>query len=102
MAVIALEADRIAIYIAAISAVTDVELVVLSGGIGRQASFFIEPIKKLVSEIVPFPPRIEVSTLGDSGILIGAINVATQQACDRVFNDVHKNAGVVRGLAGSM
>jgi predicted NBD/HSP70 family sugar kinase len=102
MAVIALEADRIALYIAAISAVTDVELVVLSGGIGRQASFFIEPIKKLVSEIVPFPPRIEVSTLGDSGILIGAINVATQQACDRVFNDVHKNAGVVRGLAGSM
>ena len=44
-AVVALEAERIALYIAAISAVTDVELVVLSGGIGRQASFFIDPIK---------------------------------------------------------
>jgi len=101
-AVVELEAERIALYIAAISAVTDVELVVLSGGIGRQASFFIDPIKKLVSEIVPFPPRIEVSTLGDSGILVGALNIATQQACDRVFNDIHKPSGTVRGLAGSM
>ena len=101
-AVVALEAERIALYIAAISAVTDVELVVLSGGIGRQASFFIDPIKKLVSEIVPFPPRIEVSALGDTGILVGALNIATAQACDRVFNDIHKPAGTVRGLAGSM
>ena len=101
-AVVALEAERIALYIAAISAVTDVELVVLSGGIGRQATFFLEPIKKLVSEIVPFPPRIEVSVLGDTGILIGALNIATQQACDRVFNDIHKSAVVVPGLAGSM
>ena len=101
-AVVALEAERIALYIAAISAVTDVELVVLSGGIGRQATFFLEPIKKLVSEIVPFPPRIEVSVLGDTGILIGALNIATQQACDRIFNDIHKSAVVVPGLAGSM
>ena len=75
---------------------------VLSGGIGRQAAFFIEPIKKLVSEIVPFPPRIEVSTLGDTGILIGALNIATQIACDRVFQDIHKSTGSIRGLAGSM
>ena len=101
-AVVALEAERIALYVAAISAVTDVELVVLSGGIGRQAAFFIEPIKKLVSEIVPFPPRIEVSTLGDTGILIGALNIATQIACDRVFQDIHKSTGSIRGLAGSM
>jgi len=101
-AVVALEAERIALYIAAISAVTDVELVVLSGGIGRQASFFLEPIKKMVSEIVPFPPRIEVSTLGDTGILVGALNIATQLACDRVFQEIHKPARVIRGLAGSM
>ena len=101
-AVVALEAERIALYIAAISAVTDVELVVLSGGIGRQASFFIAPIKKLVSEIVPFPPRIEVSALGDTGILLGALNIATALACDRVFNEIHKPAGNVPGLAGSM
>jgi predicted NBD/HSP70 family sugar kinase len=101
-AVVALEAERIALYVASISAVTDVELVILSGGIGRQATFFIEPIKKLVSEIVPFPPRIEVSTLGDTGILVGALNIATQHACDRVFHDIHKPSGTSRGIAGSM
>jgi len=98
-AVVKLEAERIALYVAAISAVTDVELVVLSGGIGRQASFFLEPIKKLVSAVVPFPPRIEVSTLGYTGILVGALNIATANSCDAVFLDKHKSS---RPLAGSM
>jgi predicted NBD/HSP70 family sugar kinase len=84
-AVIEQEAERIALYVAAISAIVDVELVVLAGGIGRQADFFIEPIRKLVSEILPFPPRIEVSTLGESGILVGAMQIATAQARDLVF-----------------
>jgi len=84
-AVIEQEAERIALYIAAISAIVDVELVVLTGGIGRQSDFFIDPIRKLVNEILPFPPRIEVSTLGESGILIGALQIATAQARDLVF-----------------
>lgn len=84
--VISLEAERIALYIGALSAVTDVELVVLSGGIGRQADFFINPIRDLVAEIVPYPPRIEVSQLGDRGILLGALKLATEEACDTVFN----------------
>lgn len=84
-AVIEQEAKRIALYIAAVSAITDVELVVLSGGIGRQADFFLAPIKKLVSEILPFPPTIEVSKLGDNGILIGTLQIATQDARELVF-----------------
>jgi predicted NBD/HSP70 family sugar kinase len=83
--VIAQEAERIALYVAAMSAIVDVELVVLSGGIGRQADFFITPIRTLVNQILPFPPKIEVSQLGESGILIGALRLATAQACDVVF-----------------
>ena len=90
--VVRIEAERIALYIAAISAVTDVELVVLSGGIGRQASFFIEPIKNLVSQSVPYPPAIEVSTLGDTGILVGALSIATAKSCEIVFQEVHKSS----------
>ncbi len=84
-AVIDQEAQRIALYIAAVSAITDVELIVLSGGIGRQAEFFLAPIKKLVSEIIPFPPKIEVSKLGDNGILIGTLQIATVVARESVF-----------------
>jgi predicted NBD/HSP70 family sugar kinase len=84
-AVVAQEAQRIALYIAAVSAITDVELVVLSGGIGRRAEFFLTPIKKLVSEIIPFPPNIKVSNLGDNGILIGTLKIATEEAREKVF-----------------
>lgn len=98
-AVVHLEAERIALYVAAISAITDVELIVLSGGIGRQASFFLDPIKKLVGAIVPFAPRIEISTLGETGILVGALNIATANSCEVVFLDKHKSS---RPLAGSM
>jgi predicted NBD/HSP70 family sugar kinase len=99
-AVIELEAERIALYVAAISAVVDVELVVLSGGIGRQADFFITPIRKLVNEILPFPPKIEVSKLGASGILVGALQIATAQACDLVFQT--QTGGSTKPKAGSM
>ena len=99
-AVIDQEAERIALYIAALSAIVDVELVVLSGGIGRQADFFIAPIRKLVNEILPFPPKIEVSKLGDSGILVGALQVATAQACDLVFQT--QTGGIPKPIAGSM
>jgi predicted NBD/HSP70 family sugar kinase len=99
-AVIEQEAERIALYIAALSAIVDVELVVLSGGIGRQAEFFMAPIRKLVNEILPFPPRIEVSKLGDSGILVGALKVATAQACDLVFQT--QTGGIPKTIAGSM
>ena len=86
-AVVELEAERIALYISAITSIADLELVVLSGGIGRQADFFLKAITKYVSAVVPFPPRIEVSALGDSGVLRGALDLATSIACDRVFND---------------
>ena len=84
-AVVAQEAERIALYIAAISAITDVELVVLSGGIGRRAEFFLSPIKKLVSEIIPFPPKIKITELGDNGILIGTLQIATEDSREKVF-----------------
>lgn len=99
-AVIEQEAERIALYIAAISAIVDVELVVLSGGIGRQADFFIAPIRRLVNQILPFPPKIEVSQLGDSGILAGALQIATAQACDLVFHN--QTGGISKPTAGSM
>jgi predicted NBD/HSP70 family sugar kinase len=99
-AVIEQEAERIALYIAAISAIVDVELVVLSGGIGRQAEFFIAPIRKLVNQILPFPPRIEISKLGDSGILDGALQIATAQACDVVFQN--QTGEISKPTAGSM
>jgi predicted NBD/HSP70 family sugar kinase len=78
-------AERIARYIATITAVVDIELVVLAGGIGRQADVLLAEIRAAVARAVPFAPRIEVSMLGDQAVLLGGIALGTSIAQDRVF-----------------
>lgn len=85
VAVVLNVAERIARYIATITAVVDVELVVLGGGIGRQADVLLAEIRAAVARVVPFAPRIEVSTLGDQAVLLGGIALGTSLAQDTVF-----------------
>lgn len=84
-AVVSNLAERIARYIATITAVVDVELVILSGGVGRQADVLLSEIQAAVARIVPFAPRIEVSTIGDNAVLRGAIALGSSIAQDLVF-----------------
>jgi hypothetical protein len=65
--------------------VVDVELVILGGGIGRQADVLLAEIQAVVARIVPFAPRIEVSSLGDTAVLMGGIAMGTSIAQDLVF-----------------
>ena len=85
VAVVTEVAERIARYIATITAVVDVELVVLGGGIGRQADVLLAEIRAAVARAVPFAPRIEVSTLGDQAVLLGGVALGTSLAQDTVF-----------------
>ena len=79
------EGERIARYVAPIAAVVDVELIVLGGGIGRNGDLLIEPMRRTLAAAVPFPPRIEVSALGNESVLTGALAVALREAVDTVF-----------------
>jgi predicted NBD/HSP70 family sugar kinase len=79
------EARRIALHIAPIAAVTDVALVVLGGGIGANGDLLLDPIRGLLAEWLPFPPRIEVSGIGDAAVLMGALAVGLGLARERVF-----------------
>jgi predicted NBD/HSP70 family sugar kinase len=83
--VVAEEARRIALNVAPIAAVTDVALVVLGGGIGRNSDLLLDPICKLLEEWLPFPPRVEVSGLGDAAVLTGALAVGLGIAQESVF-----------------
>lgn len=85
VAVVAEVARRIALYVSTITAVADVELVVLGGGIGRQADVLLAEIQAVVARIVPFAPRIEVSSLGDSAVLLGSMALCSRVAQDAVF-----------------
>ena len=79
------EARRISLHIAPIAAVTDVELVVLGGGIGANGDLLAGTIRARLGEWLPAPPRVEVSSLGDGAVLTGALAVALRAARENVF-----------------
>lgn len=83
--VIEIEAQRLALAIAAIAPVVDPQLVILGGGIGRNAEVLLEPIEAELHQLLPFRPRVAVSTLGDDAVLQGAVAIALEAARDRVF-----------------
>jgi predicted NBD/HSP70 family sugar kinase len=78
-------ARRIALHVAPIAAVTDVELVVLGGGIGANGDLLLDPVARRLAEWLPFPPRLEVSTLGEAAVLTGAVAVGLHAALENVF-----------------
>ena len=84
-AVVDEEARRIALHIAPVAAVTDIALVVLGGGIGTNADLLLEPIRALLAEWLPYPPRVQVSSLGDGAVLTGALAVGLRSAVDNLF-----------------
>jgi predicted NBD/HSP70 family sugar kinase len=86
-AVVAEEARRIALHIAPIAAVADVELVVLGGGIGVNGDLLLAPVREHLARSLPYPPRIEASSLGDAAVLSGALAVGREAALDGVFEN---------------
>jgi predicted NBD/HSP70 family sugar kinase len=83
--VVAEEARRIALHITPVAAVADVGLVVLGGGVGANADLLLEPVRALLAEWLPYPPRVEVSSLGEAAVLTGALAHGRRAALDNVF-----------------
>ena len=84
-AVVAEEARRIALHIVPIAAVTDVGLVVLGGGIGANAELLDARAHAARAAGSPYPPRVEISSLGDGAVLMGALTVGLRSALENVF-----------------
>ena len=84
-AVVEEEARRIALHIAPVAAVADVGLVVLGGGIGANADLLLQPVRGLLAKWLPYPPRVEVSSLGEAAVLSGALALGRRAALDNVF-----------------
>ena len=76
---------RLAYQVTAIAAIIDVELVVLSGGVARSGDLLLNDLRERVAATVAFPPAIEISALGTSAVVIGAIEVAALEARERLF-----------------
>jgi predicted NBD/HSP70 family sugar kinase len=78
-------ARRIALHVSALAAVADVELIVLGGGLGANGDLLLVPVRQLLPAWLPYPPRVEVSSLGEAAVLTGALAVGRQAALDNVF-----------------
>jgi predicted NBD/HSP70 family sugar kinase len=83
---VAHQADRIALAVAAVSAVLDPELVILGGGVGANGDLLMEPVQRRVTEISPFRPRIEATTLREEATLYGSVFMALQAAQELLFD----------------
>jgi predicted NBD/HSP70 family sugar kinase len=80
-------ARRIALHIAPIAAVADIGLVVLGGGIGANGDLLLDRIRAHLAEWLPYPPQIEISSLGEAAVLTGALAVGLRAALDNVFRE---------------
>lgn len=78
-------ARRIALHIAPIAAVADVALIVLGGGLGSNGDLLLDPVREHLAAWMPYPPQVEVSTLGEAAVLTGALAVGLRSALDNVF-----------------
>jgi predicted NBD/HSP70 family sugar kinase len=78
-------ARRIALHVVPIASVADVELVVLGGGLGANGDLLVEPVQSLLAQWVPYPPRVEVSSLGEAAVLTGALSIGLRAALENVF-----------------
>ena len=84
--VVETEAQRIALGLAVVIAVVDLELVILGGGVGGNADLLLEPVERELRELSPLRPRLAASALGDDAVLQGAVATALAAAQDRLFD----------------
>jgi predicted NBD/HSP70 family sugar kinase len=84
--VIDMEARTIALYLTALSAVVDVRLVILAGGIGDNGDLLLLPVRQAVAGILREPPRVEASNLGRAAVLHGAASIGRDRARDLLFS----------------
>lgn len=76
--------DYLALGIANINTLLDLELVVLSGGVAQQADLLIDGVYQRIEGVIPRTPKIVASTLGRSATVMGAI-VLVVHATDNYY-----------------
>jgi predicted NBD/HSP70 family sugar kinase len=80
------EARRVALGIAVVTAVVDLELVILGGGVGGNADLLLSPVERELRRLSPVRPRLAVSALGEDAVLQGAVATALEVAQTRLFD----------------
>lgn len=86
-------ATCVTLAVAAITAVTGPELVVLGGGIGSRP-FLASRVREYLPRVTPVVPRVESSALGARAALMGALSLALRHGRQRMLSWTGPGEGV--------
>lgn len=88
MHVVSETVDYLSLAVANIAALLNPEVVVIGGGVAQSADLLVEPIRRRLEGVVPFVPRLAVSSLGPRAAVMGAIALVLGETTDHVV--VHR------------
>jgi predicted NBD/HSP70 family sugar kinase len=77
--------ERLARGVAAAAVVLNPEAVIIGGGVSRAGARLLEPLTRRIPELVPLPPRVLLSTLGEDAVALGAVRLAIQAVEEQLF-----------------
>ena len=78
--------QRLARGIASAVTILNPSTVIVGGGVSRAGERLREPLERLIAGLVPVPPRVVLSSLGDESVALGAARLALQAVEERLFN----------------
>lgn len=85
--------ELLARAIATVCLILDPATVILGGGLSQAGTALAAPLEQRVRELVPVPPRMEVSDLGDLAVTYGAVRLALDRVDETLYGvDGHDEA----------
>jgi predicted NBD/HSP70 family sugar kinase len=76
---------RLARGIAAAAIVVDPRTVIVGGGLSGAGEMLLRPLERELADLVPIPPQVVLSGLGEEAVALGAVRLAVQTVEDRLF-----------------
>jgi predicted NBD/HSP70 family sugar kinase len=76
---------RLARGIAAAVVVLDPRAVIVGGGLSRAGQTLLHPLERELADLVPIPPRIVLSDLGEEAVAYGAVRLAVLNVEEHLF-----------------
>jgi len=80
--------ERLARGIASAVTILNPSTVIVGGGVSRAGERLLEPLERRVAALVPAPPLVVLSTLGDEAVALGAARLALRAVEERLFDVV--------------
>ena len=77
---------RLARGIASAVTILNPSTVIVGGGVSRAGERLLEPLERRIAALVPVPPRVVLSTLGDEAVALGAARLALRAVEERLFD----------------